>query len=78
MDSKGGSWQQSGGLLQPAWLFRRKASPWTTTSKVDLTNQKPNGVGFDLRGETKPQGAFHACIKCAECGFDFDDMHLEN
>ena len=34
MDSKAGSWQQSGGLLQPAWLFRRKASPfWPTTSK---------------------------------------------
>ena len=32
MDSKGGSWQQSGGLLQPPWLFRRKASPWSTTS----------------------------------------------
>ena len=27
MDLKGGSWQQSGGLLQPPWLFRRKASP---------------------------------------------------
>ena len=27
MDSKGGSWQQSGGLLQPPWLSRRKASP---------------------------------------------------
>ena len=27
MDSKAGSWQQSGGLLQPAWLSRRKASP---------------------------------------------------
>ena len=34
MDSKGGSWQQSGGLLQPPWLSRRKASPfWPTTSK---------------------------------------------
>ena len=32
MDSKGGSWQQSGGLLQPPWLSRRKASPWPTTS----------------------------------------------
>ena len=32
MDSKGGSWQQSGGLLQPPWLFRRKASPRPTTS----------------------------------------------
>ena len=27
MDSKGGSWQVSGGHLQPTWLFRRKASP---------------------------------------------------
>ena len=26
-DLKGGSWQQSGGLLQPPWLFRRKANP---------------------------------------------------
>ena len=32
MDSKAGSWQQSGGLLQPPWLFHRKASPWPTTS----------------------------------------------
>ena len=32
MDSKGGSWQQSGGLLQPPWLSLRKASPWPTTS----------------------------------------------
>ena len=36
MDSKAGSWQQSGGLLQPAWLFRRKASPfWPTTFKEE-------------------------------------------
>ena len=34
MDSKGGSWQQSGGLLQPPWLLRRIASPWPTTSKT--------------------------------------------
>jgi len=27
LDLKGGSWQQSGGLSQPTWLFRRKASP---------------------------------------------------
>ena len=40
MDSKGGSWQQSGGLLQPAWLSRRKASPWPTTSK-----EHRNGYG---------------------------------
>ncbi len=26
-DSKGGTWQQSGGLLQPPWLFRRKGIP---------------------------------------------------
>ena len=33
MDSKGGSWQQSGGLLQPPWLCRSKASPfWPTIS----------------------------------------------
>ena len=37
MDSKAGSWQQSGGLLQPAWLFRRKASPfWPTTSRKEM------------------------------------------
>ena len=27
LDLKGGSWQVSGGHLQPPWLFRRKASP---------------------------------------------------
>ena len=27
LDSKGGTWQQSGGLLQPPWLCRGKASP---------------------------------------------------
>jgi len=33
MDSKGGTWQQSGGLLQPPWHSRRKASPfWPATS----------------------------------------------
>ena len=47
MDSKGGSWQQSGGLLQPPWLFRRKASPWPTTSK------KPYG-GLAQLGERLP------------------------
>ncbi len=31
VDSKGGSWQQSGGLLQPPWLFRRKANPPSPT-----------------------------------------------
>ena len=32
MDSKGGTWQHAGGMLQPPWLFRRKASPRPTTS----------------------------------------------
>ncbi len=27
MDSKAGSWQHAGCMLQPAWLFRRKANP---------------------------------------------------
>ena len=42
MDSKGGSWKQSCGLFQPAWLFRRKASPfWPTTSfKCKMQNAK--------------------------------------
>ena len=31
MDSKVGSWRQSGGLSQPAWLFHRKASPFFLT-----------------------------------------------
>ena len=40
MDSKAGSWQQSGGLLQPAWLFRRKASPfWPTTSRKEMMDR---------------------------------------
>ena len=32
MDSKVGTWQHAGGMLQPPWLSRRKASPWPTTS----------------------------------------------
>ena len=36
MDSKGGSWQQSGGLLQPPWLFRRKASPTRGAKKKTI------------------------------------------
>ena len=27
VDSKAGSWQHAGCMLQPAWLFRRKANP---------------------------------------------------
>jgi len=32
-DSKAGSWQHAGGMLQPAWLFRRKASPFRVAIK---------------------------------------------
>ena len=45
MDSNGGSWQQSGGLLQPPWLFRRKASP-TGGAKKNTT--QPGGVFFAI------------------------------
>ena len=34
-DSKAGSWQPAGGRLQPAWLFRRKASPFGGLSSWD-------------------------------------------
>jgi hypothetical protein len=34
VDSKGGSWRQSGGLSQPPWLFRRKANPPSPTRKT--------------------------------------------
>jgi len=44
-DSKAGSWQQSGGLLQPAWLFRRKASPFRVA-----INSHPNRGGCFLCG----------------------------
>ena len=40
MDSKGGSWQQSGGLLQPPWLFRRKASPGPPLLKEESEDPK--------------------------------------
>ena len=35
MDSKGGTWQHAGGMLQPPWLFRRKAIPFESTQKKD-------------------------------------------
>ena len=44
MDSKGGSWQQSGGLLQPPWLFRRKASPGPPLRKTALIWVIPSWV----------------------------------
>ena len=37
MDSKAGSWQHAGCMLQPAWLFRRKANPPPPT-KEESTN----------------------------------------
>jgi len=33
LDSKGGSWRHAGGMSQPPWLFRRKASPAVSTKK---------------------------------------------
>ena len=41
-------------------------------------HSKPSEAGLNGRGETKTQGVFDACIKYAKCGFDFDDMYLEN
>jgi hypothetical protein len=35
-DSKGGSWQHAGGMLQPPWLFRRKGIPRTTPCSMDF------------------------------------------
>ncbi len=57
-DSKGGSWKQSGGLLQPPWLFRRKASPFGVAKK--RTTLPLGGVVF-CRGHSRmtrgrPQG----------------------
>jgi len=46
-DSKGGSWQQSGGLLQPPWLFRRKASPFGVANE----NHRQFGDGFCFEGK---------------------------
>ena len=37
VDSKAGSWQHAGCMLQPAWLFRRKANPPPPT-KEESTN----------------------------------------
>ena len=39
VDSKGGSWQQSGGLLQPPWLFRRKANPPSRTKNRQVSTE---------------------------------------
>ena len=41
-------------------------------------HSKPSEAGLNGRGETKAQGVFNACVKCVKCGFDFDDVHLEN
>ena len=47
MDSKGGSWQQSGGLLQPPWLFRRKASPFEGFSS-NVINRRLTEVSIKI------------------------------
>ena len=46
VDSKGGSWRQSGGLSQPPWLRRSEVNPSSLTTKQPT----PYGVGcFVLR-----------------------------
>ena len=48
MDSKGGSWQQSGGLLQPPWLFRRKASPGPPLRKEKVRSNSEEATYYLL------------------------------
>ena len=36
VDSKAGSWQHAGCMLQPAWLFRRKANPPPPTKRQSI------------------------------------------
>ena len=51
LDSKAGSWRQSSGLSQPAWLFRRKANPFESTNKkATLTGGFLIGTVFTRRG----------------------------
>ena len=59
MDSKGGSWQQSGGLLQPPWLFRRKASPWPTTSKIWGVSSAGRAPALQAGGHRFDPGTLH-------------------
>ena len=47
MDSKGGSWQQSSGLLQPPWLCRSKASPFEGFSS-DVINRRLTEVPMKI------------------------------
>ncbi|MBR3292960.1 MAG: hypothetical protein IKI69_00855, partial [Oscillospiraceae bacterium] len=44
VDSKGGSWRQSGGLSQPPWLFRRKANPPSPTSSRNQQKRMISGL----------------------------------
>jgi len=47
LDSKGGSWQLSGGQLQPPWLFRRKASPtWGAKKETSFVYQDKRGFSY--------------------------------
>ena len=56
MDSKAGSWQHAGCMLQPAWLFRRKANPPPSTKRQSIGRCSV----FVLRAEQKSscQGKF--------------------
>ena len=53
-DLKGGSWQYAGGILQPPWLFRRKANP-----DISVYNWPPLG-GLFLFGMVFRRRDFYA------------------
>jgi len=44
--SKAGSWQGSGGALQPAWLFRSKAIPLISTKSSEVLQETVKSQGF--------------------------------
>jgi len=44
VDSKGGSWRHAGGMSQPTWLFRRKASPFVVAKKHLLSQVLFSGL----------------------------------
>ena len=49
VDSKAGSWQHAGCMLQPAWLFHRKANPPPPTKRQSIERCSV----FVLRAEQK-------------------------
>ena len=48
--------------------------PVLSTKRSTGSPTKPSEAGLLGGGETKTQGAFNACVKCADCGFDFDEI----